>query len=72
MMKAGGTWNKIKHVKRAGENWAGVDCFRNMIRSKVGYESVALVIILSAIVGTNNLEVGKQIHGAALGVKGFS
>ncbi|XP_062019153.1 pentatricopeptide repeat-containing protein At4g33170-like [Rosa rugosa] len=60
-------WNKkLSKYIRAGENWAAIDCFRNMIISKVGYDSVTLVIIPSAIVGTNNLEVGKQIHGAAL------
>lgn len=60
-------WNKtLSQYIRAGENWAAIDCFRDMIRSKVGYDSVTLVIILSAIAGTNNSEAGKQIHGAAL------
>ncbi|XP_050365676.1 LOW QUALITY PROTEIN: pentatricopeptide repeat-containing protein At4g33170-like [Argentina anserina] len=60
-------WNKaLSKYIRAGENWAAIGLFRDMIKSKVGYDSVTLVIILSAIASTNNLELGKQIHVAAL------
>jgi pentatricopeptide repeat protein len=60
-------WNKtLSEYLQAGENWAAVQCFINMIRSKVEYDSVTFVVILSAIVGANDLEMGQQVHGVAL------
>ena len=60
-------WNKkLSEYLQASENWAAVQCFVNMIRSKVEYDSVTLVVILSAIAGLNNLEMGQQVHGVAV------
>uniref|UniRef100_A0A2N9FJ12 Pentatricopeptide repeat-containing protein n=1 Tax=Fagus sylvatica TaxID=28930 RepID=A0A2N9FJ12_FAGSY len=60
-------WNKtLSEYLQAGENWAAVQCFINMIRSKVEYDSVTFVVILSAIAGANDLEMGQQVHGVAL------
>lgn len=56
-------WNKtFSEYLGAGENMAAVECFRNMIRSKVEYDSVTFVVILSAIAGANDLELGQQVH----------
>ncbi|PQP99238.1 pentatricopeptide repeat-containing protein [Prunus yedoensis var. nudiflora] len=61
------SWNKaLSEYVQAGENWAAIDCFRNTVRSKVEFDSVTLVVILSAVAGVSGLELGKQIHSAAL------
>ncbi|CAN6582769.1 unnamed protein product [Malus baccata var. baccata] len=61
------SWNKtLSEYVKAGENWAAIDCFRNMVRSKVEFDTVTLVVILSTVAGVNDLELGKQIHGLAL------
>ncbi|KAF3446125.1 hypothetical protein FNV43_RR11304 [Rhamnella rubrinervis] len=60
-------WNKtLSEYRYAGENWAAIDCFINMIRSKVEYDTVTLVVILSAIADANYLKLGQQIHGVAV------
>ncbi|KAF7830402.1 pentatricopeptide repeat-containing protein [Senna tora] len=57
-------WNKrLSDYLRAGEVWTAIHCFIDMIRSKVAYDSMTLVVILSAIASINHLELGKQIHG---------
>lgn len=61
------SWNKtLSDYVQAGENWAAIDCFRNTVRLKVEFDSVTLVVILSAVAGVSCLELGKQIHSAAL------
>ena len=57
-------WNKtLSEYLQLGENWLAVKCFINMIRSKVKYDVVTLVVILPAVVGAHDLELGQQIHG---------
>ncbi|XP_062099591.1 pentatricopeptide repeat-containing protein At4g33170 [Humulus lupulus] len=60
-------WNKtLSKYLEVGEKWLAINCFINMIRSKVKYDVVTLVVILTAVLGTNDLEFGKQIHGIAV------
>lgn len=60
-------WNKtLSEYLQAGENWRSVECFINMIRSKVEYDSVTFAVILTAIAGTNDLEFGQQVHAVAV------
>ncbi|PON73125.1 Tetratricopeptide-like helical domain containing protein [Parasponia andersonii] len=60
------SWNKtLSEYIQVGENWLAVRCFLNMIRSKVKCDVVTLVVILSAVVGTHDLGLGKQIHAFA-------
>ncbi|KAK4265760.1 hypothetical protein QN277_026773 [Acacia crassicarpa] len=57
------TWNKeLSHYHQAGEAWLAIYCFIDMIRSKVAYDSLTLVVILSVVASINHLELGKQIH----------
>ncbi|PON61639.1 Pentatricopeptide repeat [Trema orientale] len=61
------SWNKtLSEYLQVGENWLAVECFLNMIRSKVKCDVVTLVVILSAVVGTHDLGLGKQIHAFAV------
>lgn len=61
------TWNKqLSNYHQAGEAWLAVNFFIDMIRSNVAYDSLTLVVILSAVASTNNLELGKQIHGLVI------
>ncbi|KAF4375795.1 hypothetical protein F8388_014517 [Cannabis sativa] len=56
-------WNKtLSKYLQVGEKWLAINCFINMIRSKVKYDVVTLVVMLSTISGTHDLELGKQIH----------
>ncbi|KAL5786462.1 hypothetical protein ACOSQ2_008854 [Xanthoceras sorbifolium] len=60
-------WNKmLTEYLQVGDNCGVVECFANMIRSNVEYDSVTLVVALAAVAGINNLKVGEQIHGMAL------
>ncbi|XP_062098693.1 pentatricopeptide repeat-containing protein At4g33170-like [Humulus lupulus] len=60
-------WNKtLSEYLQVGEKRLAVSCFINMIRSKVKYDAVTLVVILTAVLGTHDLELGKQIHGVAV------
>ncbi|KAL5559565.1 hypothetical protein UlMin_035776 [Ulmus minor] len=60
-------WNKtMSEYLQVGESWSAVKCFRSMIRSKVKYDSVSLVVVLSAVVGANDLELGRWIHGVSV------
>ncbi|KAJ7958426.1 Pentatricopeptide repeat-containing protein [Quillaja saponaria] len=57
-------WNKtLSEYHKAGDDWAAVYCFMDMIRSRVTYDDATLVIILSVVAATINLELGSQIHG---------
>lgn len=56
-------WNKaLSDYHQAGEVWPAIDCFIDMIRSKVAYDSLTFVVILSVVASINHLELGKQIH----------
>lgn len=60
-------WNKtMTEYLQAGEKWHGIECFKNMLRSKVRYDNVTLVVLLSAIANMSDLELGKQVHGVAM------
>ncbi|KAF2285068.1 hypothetical protein GH714_037726 [Hevea brasiliensis] len=60
-------WNKkLSEHLQAGEYWAAVDCFTNMIRSYVKYDNVTLVVVVAAATGTDNLRLGQHIHGMIL------
>lgn len=60
-------WNQImsKHLQ-VGEYLAALECFTNMIRSSVEYDSVTFVVVLAAVAYLNYLKLGQQIHGMAL------
>ncbi|KAK0571267.1 hypothetical protein LWI29_013403 [Acer saccharum] len=51
---------------QVGDNCGVVECFANMIRSNVEYDSVTLAVVLTAVAGINNLKLGEQIHSMAL------
>ncbi|KAI4356002.1 hypothetical protein L6164_000056 [Bauhinia variegata] len=56
-------WNKtMSDYLQVGETWAAIDCFMDMLRSKVAYDKATLVVILSVVANMNHLELGKQIH----------
>ncbi|KAF7830401.1 pentatricopeptide repeat-containing protein [Senna tora] len=56
-------WNKaLSDYLREGEVWMAIDCFMDMIRSKVAYDSMTVVLILSVVASINHLGLGKQIH----------
>ncbi|KAH7523894.1 hypothetical protein FEM48_Zijuj06G0060500 [Ziziphus jujuba var. spinosa] len=60
-------WNKtLSEYIYEGENWVAIECFINMVRSRIEYDHVTLVVILSAIAGTNDLKLGLQVHGVAV------
>ncbi|XP_023536132.1 pentatricopeptide repeat-containing protein At4g33170 [Cucurbita pepo subsp. pepo] len=61
------SWNKkLSEYLQAGQNLAAIDCFKSLFRSTVGYDSVTLVIVLSAVVGTDDLDLGEQIHSLVI------
>ncbi|KAM7259778.1 hypothetical protein ACFE04_015519 [Oxalis oulophora] len=56
-------WNKkLSEYRRTGNYLTAVECFRDMVRSNIEYDSVTLVNILAAVIGTNDLKLGQQIH----------
>ena len=57
---------KLSEYLRAGDNWGVIDCFVNMNGLNVDYDDVTLLVILSAVAGTDNIELGKQVHGIAV------
>nr|KYP45627.1 Pentatricopeptide repeat-containing protein At4g33170 family [Cajanus cajan] len=58
------TWNKtLSQCLQRGEAWEAVDCFADMIKSRVACDSVTFVVMLSVVASLNYLELGKQIHG---------
>ncbi|AES73485.1 pentatricopeptide (PPR) repeat protein [Medicago truncatula] len=60
-------WNKtLSSYLQAGEGWEAVDCFRDMIKSRVPCDSLTYIVILSVVASLNHLELGKQIHGAVV------
>ncbi|XP_028751593.1 pentatricopeptide repeat-containing protein At4g33170-like [Neltuma alba] len=57
-------WNKkLSDYHQAGEAWLAIDCFIDMFRSRVAYNSLTFVVILSVVASINRLQLGKQIHG---------
>lgn len=61
------SWNKkLSEYLQAGQFLAAIDCFKSLFRSTVGYDSVTLVIILSAVVGADDLDLGEQIHALVI------
>ncbi|KAA8525627.1 hypothetical protein F0562_007491 [Nyssa sinensis] len=60
-------WNKtLSQYHQAGENYSAVECFLNMHRSNLGYDSMTLAVALAATTGLNDLVLGQQIHGMAV------
>ncbi|KAJ1382264.1 Tetratricopeptide-like helical domain superfamily [Sesbania bispinosa] len=60
-------WNKtLSQYLQAGEAWEAIDCFIDMIKSRVPYDGLTLAVMLSVVASVNHLELGKQIHGAAV------
>ncbi|XP_059644384.1 pentatricopeptide repeat-containing protein At4g33170 [Cornus florida] len=61
------SWNKyLPQYQQAGENLSTVECFRNMHRSNVGFDSETFVVALAAVIGINDSGLGQQIHGMAV------
>ncbi|KAG5018533.1 hypothetical protein JHK82_014477 [Glycine max] len=57
-------WNKtLSWFLQRGETWEAVDCFVDMINSRVACDGLTFVVMLSVVAGLNCLELGKQIHG---------
>ncbi|KAF8401112.1 hypothetical protein HHK36_014416 [Tetracentron sinense] len=57
-------WNKtMSEYFQAGENWAAIECFVNTKRSNAECDCVTFVVVLGAITGANDMELGKLIHG---------
>lgn len=60
-------WNKkLSGYLQVGDNHGAIECFVNMIRSNVQYDSVTFLVALAAVAGTDNLNLGQQIHGTTL------
>ncbi|PNY13148.1 pentatricopeptide repeat-containing protein at4g33170-like protein [Trifolium pratense] len=60
-------WNKtLSSYLQAGKAWEAIDCFRDMIKSRVPCDSLTFIVTLSVISSLNHLELGKQIHGAVV------
>ena len=56
-------WNKtLSDYSHAGETWEAIDCFVHMIKSRVAYDSMTLLVMLSVVASVNRLDMGKQIH----------
>ncbi|XP_031287023.1 pentatricopeptide repeat-containing protein At4g33170-like [Pistacia vera] len=65
-------WNKtLSEHLQVGNNCGAVECFVNMIRSNVEYDSVTFVVALAAVTGSNNFDLAQQIHSMVL-KSGFS
>ncbi|XP_022142686.1 pentatricopeptide repeat-containing protein At4g33170 [Momordica charantia] len=61
------SWNKkLSEYLQAGQNLVAVGCFKSLFRSAEGYDSVTLIVVLSAVVGTGNLDLGEQIHALVI------
>uniref|UniRef100_A0A9I9DEK7 DYW domain-containing protein n=2 Tax=Cucumis melo TaxID=3656 RepID=A0A9I9DEK7_CUCME len=61
------SWNKkLTEYLHAGQILAAIDCFKSLLRSTIGYDNVTLVIILSAAVGADDLDLGEQIHALVI------
>ncbi|XP_061374932.1 pentatricopeptide repeat-containing protein At4g33170 [Gastrolobium bilobum] len=56
----------LSQYLQAGETWEAIACFIDMVKSHVPYDSLTLVVILSAVANVNHLELGKQIHGVVV------
>ena len=60
-------WNKkLSEYLWAGDNWGAIECFVNMNGLNVYYDVVTLLEVLAAVAGTDDLELGKQVHGIAV------
>ncbi|XP_042482746.1 pentatricopeptide repeat-containing protein At4g33170 isoform X2 [Macadamia integrifolia] len=60
-------WNKtISQYSQVGEYWAAIECFVELKRSNIECDNVTFVVVLSAIAGINDLQLGEQIHGMVL------
>ncbi|XP_027354884.1 pentatricopeptide repeat-containing protein At4g33170 [Abrus precatorius] len=57
-------WNKtLSRYLQNGEAWKAVDCFVDMIGSRVPCDGLTFVVMLSVVASVNCIELGKQIHG---------
>ncbi|XP_044463261.1 pentatricopeptide repeat-containing protein At4g33170-like [Mangifera indica] len=65
-------WNKrlTEHL-RVGDNFGAFECFVNMIRSNVEFDSVTFSVALAAVTSNNNFDLGQQIHSMVF-KSGFS
>ncbi|OVA14516.1 Pentatricopeptide repeat [Macleaya cordata] len=60
-------WNKImSEYFHSGENLAAVECFLKMRKSNVELDNVTFVVVLSVVMGINDLGFGEQIHGVVV------
>ncbi|RZC15211.1 Pentatricopeptide repeat-containing protein [Glycine soja] len=60
-------WNKaLSRFLQRGEAWEAVDCFVDMINSRVACDGLTFVVMLTVVAGLNCLELGKQIHGIVM------
>uniref|UniRef100_A0A2P2MPG6 Pentatricopeptide repeat-containing protein At4g33170 n=1 Tax=Rhizophora mucronata TaxID=61149 RepID=A0A2P2MPG6_RHIMU len=60
-------WNRtLSEYIKGGDTLTAIDCFKNMIRSQIGHDSITLVVILAAAVDINDIMLGQQIHAMAL------
>lgn len=60
-------WNKkLSECLWAGDNWGAIECFVNMNGLNIDYDAVTLLVVLAAVAGTDDLELGKQVHGIAV------
>ncbi|KAL2346621.1 hypothetical protein Fmac_000621 [Flemingia macrophylla] len=60
-------WNKtLSQFLSKGEAWEAVDCFADMIKSRVACDSLTFVVMLSVVASLNCLQLGRQIHGVVV------
>lgn len=60
-------WNKkLSEYLLAGDNWGVIDRVVNMNGLNVDYNAVTLLVVMSAVAGTDDVELGKQVHGIAV------
>ncbi|MED6203674.1 hypothetical protein PIB30_001369 [Stylosanthes scabra] len=60
-------WNKtLSDYLQAGETREAIECFMDMIKLRVPYDNMTLLIMLSVAANEKNINMGKQIHNVVV------
>ncbi|RYQ85205.1 hypothetical protein Ahy_B10g104706 [Arachis hypogaea] len=60
-------WNKtLSDYLQAGETTEAIECFMDMIKLRVAYDNMTLLVMLSVVASEKNINMGKQIHGVVV------
>ncbi|MED6184297.1 hypothetical protein PIB30_046093 [Stylosanthes scabra] len=60
-------WNKtLSDYLQAGETREAIECFMDMIKLRVPYDNMTLLVMLSVAASEKNINMGKQIHSVVV------